>query len=398
MLRLPKKCMAVHIRNCILIGLIFFLYAFDSPFASSVMPNHSLYIYFKIFLWIGTIVLVFVFPKVKSKAKRKFTNEIKLWAFNLAVIYIIVLLAAGIIDGYGKSPYSHAFIDMVHNMFMVGLVLTGREMIRHYLVNSSAKEENYFVFIIVTLIMTVTNIPLHQFFRQDGYVSMIKFAAGNFAPEFVLNLLATYLVFLSGPLASVIYLGMIQAFHWLCPVLPDLKWITKALIGILCPLYSFMFIQSMYLSISKQLKHKGKEDSLIGWGITSIVSISIIWFAVGVFPVYPSVVATGSMEPQIKPGDVILIKKIDDGKDVTIGDIIQFRKNNIFISHRIIDVVEQNNQICYRTKGDNNSIPDKELVRMEQLKGKVLYVIPKIGWPTLLIKSKREIPLEKVEF
>jgi len=129
--------------------------------------------------------------------------------------------------------------------------------------------------------------------------------------------------------------------------------------------------------------------------ITSIVSIGIIWFSVGVFPIYPSVIATGSMEPMIKPGDVILIKKTDD---VKLNDVVQFKRDDILIAHRIIDIVEDDKGKSYRTKGDNNSAPDFELVKGEQIKGKVVKVVPKIGWPTLLVKSKKDVPLEKVEF
>ena len=38
-------------------------------------------------------------------------------------------------------------------------------------------------------------------------------------------------------------------------------------------------------------------------------SVAIIWFAVGLFPLYPSVILTGSMEPDIMPGDVVLVAK-----------------------------------------------------------------------------------------
>src|SRR5690606_32721854 len=103
---------------------------------------------------------------------------------------------------------------------------------------------------------------------------------------------------LGGPVLSIIYLGIIQGFHWLSPILTDLKWITTALVGILCPVFFLISLQTIYLSHTKQLKKREQADeNPIGWAITSVLSIAIIWFAVGVFPIYPSVIATGSMEP-----------------------------------------------------------------------------------------------------
>jgi signal peptidase len=81
-----------------------------------------------------------------------------------------------------------------------------------------------------------------------------------------------------------------------------------------------------------------------------------------------------------------------------VGDIIQFKRDNILISHRIIDILEDTQGIGYKTKGDNNSGADTELVRPEKIKGEVIYTIPKIGWPTLLLKKKDDIPLKQVQF
>src|SRR5690606_35356850 len=121
------------------------------------------------------------------------------------------------------------------------------------------------------------------------------------------------------------------------------------------------------------------------------------WFTVGVFPIYPSVIATGSMEPMISPGDIILVKKIvnmDGINALKEGDVIQFKRGEILISHRIVDVIENDKEgLQFRTKGDNNSTVDTNLVRPQDIKGKVEYTIPKIGWLTLFIKSNQNINL-----
>ena len=52
----------------------------------------------------------------------------------------------------------------------------------------------------------------------------------------------------------------------------------------------------------------------------------------------------------------------------------------------------------FYTKGDNNSAVDFEPVHPEQVKGKIIKVIPKVGWPTLLIKTNKNIDLEGIVF
>ncbi|MFZ5968813.1 MAG: signal peptidase I [Bacillota bacterium] len=375
-----------------------FLYIFENGSDLSIMNTRFFYYFIKPLLWISTAFIVWTFPNVRAKGRLKHRKILNLWAFNFAVIYIIVSLMVGLIDGLGKSPYSHTPAGILTNIAYVGSMLIGRELIRSYLVNNITKKENYLVFITIAVFMTITSISIKKFWGLKEYSDSLEFIGKYFAPEFCQNLLAVYLVYLGGPLTSIIYLGITQGFHWLSPILPSMKWITQALIGILCPLFFLMAIQNIYLGVSKEVSvRKQDKENPLSWLITSIVSIALVWFSAGVFPLYPSVIVTGSMEPMIKPGDVILVKKID-GNNVQTGDVIQFRKDSILIAHRVIEVKEVDKGKMYRTQGDNNSGPDVEPVKPEDVKGKVIYVAPKVGWPTLLIKSKQDIDLKEIVF
>ena len=87
-------------------------------------------------------------------------------------------------------------------------------------------------------------------------------------------------------------------------------------------------------------------------------------------------VLSGSMKPKIQPGDVVVITNRNK-EDLKKGDIITFNgEDNDIITHRIIDI--QNNS--YITKGDNNNSIDAFAVPFENVIGKVLFHIPKIGY------------------
>lgn len=139
-----------------------------------------------------------------------------------------------------------------------------------------------------------------------------------------------------------------------------------------------------------------KKEGLTSFIITILLSVGIVWFAVGVFPVYPSVVITGSMEPMIYPGDVILVKKTTDIKEIQIGDVMLFERDNIKISHRITQIITKDGVPSYQTKGDNNNTEDVQLVSPQQIRGEVIKVIPNVGWPTLLIKSNKDISFHDI--
>ncbi|MBS4538547.1 signal peptidase I [Clostridium sp. D2Q-11] len=386
----------------ILIITLLTIYFLDNKFLASFFGSQVFMYIFKPSLWIGILILIWFYPRVRPSEKLRFRGFTNWWAFNFAIIYIVLTYMAGLVDGLGKSPYVHDPVTLASNLFAVGVAIVGRELIRNYLINTLTKKENYTLFILVALLMTITSFSVNRYMNIANFQEGVIFTAHYFAPEFSQNIFLSYLVFIGGPIPAIIYIGILHSVHWISPVLPDLKWITSAFIGVLYPLFALMIFEDMYNKESKKVKKShDKEESPIGWIVTSMVSILIVWFAVGVFPIYPSVIATGSMEPMIYPGDVILVYKaqsMGDIEELKVGDIIQFKRDRILISHRIMEIKENEEGLLYKTKGDNNSGPDSDLVKPEDIKGKIVKVVPKIGVPTLLIKQDKKSRLEGIEF
>lgn len=377
--------------------LIFFL---ENPYTVSFLGSKVFTYILKPLLWLGVAGVVWSFRSVRPKGKMKLKGFIYLWSFNFTIIFIVIQFLAGLMEGFGKSPVDHSWGGIGINIIYITSLLIGRELVRNYLVNSCRHEESYIIFIFIALLMSITAFPLSKYTGFKDSQEIVKFIAQFLGPEFSKNLLATYLAYLGGPFASIIFMGGLEAFNWFSPILPNLKWITSALVGILVPIFLFMIMQSLFANESKSKGRKAEhEEGPAGWIFTTLLSILIIWFSVGVFPIYPSVIATGSMKPMIHPGDVILVDKSITIGDLNIGDVIQFKRNSILISHRILEIVkDKGGQVSLRTKGDDNSVEDAQLVKPEDVKGKVIKVIPKVGWPTLLLKSNQDALLNEVEF
>ena len=84
-------------------------------------------------------------------------------------------------------------------------------------------------------------------------------------------------------------------------------------------------------------------------------------------------------------GDVVIVSKND--KDISVGDIIQFRRNGKTVIHRIISEQKQTENLVYITKGDANNTADDGYVTEDDIVGKVIYSVPKIGYLTLWLHS-----------
>ncbi len=92
------------------------------------------------------------------------------------------------------------------------------------------------------------------------------------------------------------------------------------------------------------------------------------------------IVQSGSMEPAIKMGSIIMVRPIDD---YNIGNIITFgpyNTKNPPITHRILEIKNIDGQISYVTKGDANAGADREGVTKKEVIGKVLVSVPYVGF------------------
>lgn len=96
------------------------------------------------------------------------------------------------------------------------------------------------------------------------------------------------------------------------------------------------------------------------------------------------VIVSGSMEPELNIGDIVIVKENDNYQK---DDVISFRQGQSVITHRIIEVINDD-KISYKTKGDNNNTEDKQIVLKEDIEGKVINKIPTVGKFVLVVKDK----------
>jgi len=95
-------------------------------------------------------------------------------------------------------------------------------------------------------------------------------------------------------------------------------------------------------------------------------------------------IQSGSMEPTIMTGDVILVQKSDTYKQRDV--ITYYDHGKRVVTHRILEVNQGSQGEEYITQGDNNQTPDIAAVPKTDVIGKHYLTIPKLGY--LIAKSK----------
>lgn len=97
------------------------------------------------------------------------------------------------------------------------------------------------------------------------------------------------------------------------------------------------------------------------------------------------VIVSPSMVPNIKVNDAVIVKKTPIEK-IKFNDVITFtsgdkRFNGMTVTHRVVGITKNNaGEVLFRTKGDNNNTADSALVKEDQIHGKVILTIPKLGY------------------
>lgn len=94
---------------------------------------------------------------------------------------------------------------------------------------------------------------------------------------------------------------------------------------------------------------------------------------------YSSVIMSGSMEPAVQVGSIVVTQKIDVD-NVNAGDIIVFHRSDSKTLHRVVEKIVENDSYYFKTKGDANEDPDPWLVQPEQVQGALLLTIPYYGY------------------
>lgn len=102
----------------------------------------------------------------------------------------------------------------------------------------------------------------------------------------------------------------------------------------------------------------------------------------------PYTVLTGSMEPTYPPGTLVVVKPVDADR-VRVGDVVTFQLASgkaAVATHRVVDIVHNlGGETRFITKGDANETPDAEQLRAVQIRGKLWYSMPYLGYPSNVI-------------
>lgn len=100
------------------------------------------------------------------------------------------------------------------------------------------------------------------------------------------------------------------------------------------------------------------------------------------------VVLSGSMSPTISPGDAVVVNDVDP-ENIEVDDVITYTRSaeSTPVTHRVVEVLDGENGLAFRTQGDANDAPDSQPVPAGSVTGEVWFTIPYIGHVVLFANT-----------
>ena len=340
-------------------------------------------------LWLRVVLFVKTRPALSARGKHSRGFSLLLLAGIFGGVQVISYMFTGLFSGFGSNPSSLTPSGIALDLFFVGAMLLSMELSRSWLVNHPTEKYGTAVLLGVSLFFALLVVPLSQITGFARHIVPARIALSLWLPLVAESLLASRLALLGGWVPAIIYRTVLAAFWRFSPVLPGLPWQFLGLIGMVVPVLCMLALEAILNPGASKIQREGRRASSAGragWIAAAALAVFIIWFAAGIFPIKPSVIASGSMAPFMKVGDIAIVARAAPGS-IGAGDVIEFRRDDgSRVLHRVVQVYESGGETAFETMGDANSSPDSGLVLFENVDGKVIAVIPKLGWLSLTEK------------
>ena len=340
-------------------------------------------------------LVVLYFRTGFRKNKSRIESDVILSILAYLGFYYLITYILGYFVGFNRNVYSREIIMIFKNTFPVIMFIILSEYLR-YNINFRARDNKLLLFISFLAFVLITNTLTFNDLAKTGYsdvMVVIKQLGLFILPSITTNILLTFMSMKVGYKSNIIYRLLTEIPLYILPIFPNFGDYLEAVIRLSLPIVFYIWLYK-YLEKKKSKKkvyaEKRRVFTLFRFNV-GLLCVILVYFISGLFKYQALVIATGSMKPSIGIGDVVIVNKKDWEKQNSIrpGEVLAYRKDNMVICHRIIQVVRSGQEVFYVTKGDNNEVADTLMVKRSQIVGIVKYKVRYVGYPTVLLNGYR---------
>lgn len=338
-----------------------------------------------IFLLFLTIIFEIIFGFEKDKHRHIKTIMVNMLIY--LIIYYICYYLIGILIGFSKSGNYYTWYGIKTFIIPTTIYIITKEYFRYEIFCKA--EGNRVLSVYSTIVFILIDISSAVAVASRDYNSIFLLISLTILPTISNNILCSYLTKQVGYKVNIVYLLIINLYQYFIPLIPNPNEYLKAIIEFLLPIILLAQFVKFFETEKDYLEDRDyKKIKISSLAIPLALTIILVYFVSGYFKYYAIAIATGSMTPNIRVGDVVVIKQKDyDYKKIDKGSIIAYKYNDTIVVHRVTRKLVDNNSYYFYTKGDANSKEDNYVVEPDNIIGVVKFKIMKIGLPTIWLNE-----------
>lgn len=341
----------------------------------------------------AAIILIVMFLSILFFGYRKdnttrLKKDILYKIIIIVVSFFVITYLCGLVIGFNKNVYSSNPLLLFNNIFMPIITIIFVEIYRYVVCSTRSKSEIIFTTMVLIIFELATSMRINYLFTLS---SAFKYTTITILPIIIKNIFLTYLVRKGGLKSTIVYRLLIDTYVLFIPIVPAFSDYLNSMFKICLPILGYIYISKTVDSYNKEIPREVRKNRISILNIFLIIILMIFVSLIsGVFTYTILGVGSNSMLPKISKGDAVIIKKVSSTKELKIGDIIAYenRKNGKIIIHRLVEMkTDDDGEVIYVTKGDNNKGVDSVKVTFDKIKGVVKLKIKYIARPSIYLNE-----------
>ncbi len=340
----------------------------------------------KMLVAILLIVYAYITRKLISRPKQLsiYKKEVTKYMITFAIIYIALYYVLGIYVGFYKSTYTFGFDTLFKYIIPIILIIISSEIIRNEFLMCKSKFSILNTLLFSVVVDLVVYVNIYNLFDKEEFLQALGYI---FFASIISNILYNYVSNKFGIVPNIAYRIIISIYVYIIPIVPDVYIYFKSVCRMVYPLIIYIVLRSVYEKNKTIEKNTHKSIRFISTTIVIIFMTILSMLISCKFKYGMLVIGSGSMTGTIDKGDAIIYKSSNNIKEAKEGDIILFGVGNKIVIHRVVKIMDINDEIRLYTKGDNNMQQDPGYITKDEYKGQVVLKIRKIGMPTIWVND-----------
>lgn len=365
----------------VFLGLMFFFIIMFKFIVLNYFRKYSVLVEV-VFFAIISLIMTLRFGLQRDKSYYK-GNTIRIVIISL-FSFLLIIYSLGLFTGFSKFPYLHDIRNVYKNIIPIIAIVSYEEIIRFIVAKNSQYDVKPMI-ILTGLYISLDIIMEISYSNITNFEQLFKFFCIICLPAVAKHSLYSFITYKISIVPTLILRLSYDLYIYLIPIFPSLGNYLIAVFGVVFPYIIYRVLISM-------LNDKEKRNDYVKKISRKIILIPIIIFLIiivllvsGIFKYKMIAIGSNSMHGVYDRGDAVIYLKYSSNniKDIKVGDILVFQTENVIITHRVIEIINDNNEIIFRTKGDNNNKADLFLTKSSDVLGVVKCKVKYVGYPTI---------------